>query len=93
QTWYATFRIDVDSIIFISNRHDMEHGKRCLRGNPTYCRVRFLRDVFEHTMIDMSTGAIHLKHVEPWINTFNIVISGALWCNTDLTCLQSGTSV
>ena len=38
-------------------------------------------------------GAITMRKTEQWINTYNIVLSYLLRCNTDVTSLLSGTQV
>ncbi|KAI0819836.1 hypothetical protein BC628DRAFT_1279651, partial [Trametes gibbosa] len=95
QEWYSAFRADVDRVVFCSNRHDPAHGHGCMRGTPPnrYCRARFPREAFEETMIDSTTGAIRFQKKAVMINTYNPVLSGALRCNTDVTCLLSGTSI
>ncbi len=91
--WHHAFRSDVDRILFCSNRHDKDHGRGCLRGDPEYCRARFPREAFPATVVDQNSGAIRFRKRDLWINTFNPVLSGALRCNTDVTCLLSGTQV
>ncbi|KAH9884314.1 hypothetical protein C8Q73DRAFT_661081 [Cubamyces lactineus] len=44
-------------------------------------------------MVDNNTGAIRFKKWDVWINSYNPVLSAALRCNTDVTCLLSGTQV
>ncbi|KAI0354567.1 hypothetical protein OH77DRAFT_1405219, partial [Trametes cingulata] len=95
QQWYASHRLDVDQIIFCSNRHDPEHGHGCMRGEPPddYCRARFPRELFDETVVDQATGAVRFEKHDAWINTYNPLLSSALRCNTDVTCLLSGTQV
>lgn len=90
--WLSEVRRDADRVVFVSNRHDRNHGKGCWRGDPGYCRARFPRECRETTDIDRSSGAIRFKHLEPWINTYNPVLSYLLRCNSDVTCLLSGTT-
>ncbi|KZT10315.1 uncharacterized protein LAESUDRAFT_613779, partial [Laetiporus sulphureus 93-53] len=57
------------------------------------CQARFPHNIHPSTEVDIGTGAIHFKKSEPWINTFNPVMSYALRCNTDVTCLLLRTQV
>ncbi|KAI0349806.1 hypothetical protein OH77DRAFT_1414297, partial [Trametes cingulata] len=95
QQWYASHRLDVDQVIFCSNRHDPEHGHGCMRGEPPdeYCRARFPRELYADTLVDQSSGAVRFKKQDAWINTYHPLLSSALRCNTDVTCLLSGTQV
>ncbi|KAI0675204.1 hypothetical protein C8Q78DRAFT_941036, partial [Trametes maxima] len=93
--WYASLLRDSDAIAFCSNRHDSEHGKGCWVGDPIdgYCKARFPRDLHEQTVVDRASGAIRFAKSEPWLNTFNPTLSYLLRCNSDVTCLLSGTQV
>ena len=57
------------------------------------CKARFPRPVFECTEVDPETGALKLKKLEPWINSFTPVLTYVMRCNTDVTCLWSGTAL
>ncbi|KAJ6630460.1 hypothetical protein B0H10DRAFT_1774914, partial [Mycena sp. CBHHK59/15] len=57
------------------------------------CRARFPRDIFPLTQIDPVDGHIDLKKLEPKMNTFTPLITYLNRCNTDVTCLLSGTAV
>ncbi|RDX56134.1 hypothetical protein OH76DRAFT_1326317, partial [Lentinus brumalis] len=93
--WYARFQVDVDEIIFRSNRHDPFHGKGCWKGDSSkgYCKARFPREAVPCTAVDRASGAIRFAKNEQWINTFNPYLSYLLRCNSDVTCLLSGTQV
>lgn len=56
------------------------------------CRGRFPRIKIDRSFFD-ELGALHLKHREEWLNTFCIILTYLLRCNTDVTCLLSGTQV
>ncbi|KAI9059280.1 hypothetical protein FKP32DRAFT_1614339 [Trametes sanguinea] len=90
QRWHQEFLGETDRVVFCSNRHDRDHTKGCWCG---YCRARFPRQLFETTEVDRSTGAIRFAKKEEWINTYNPVLSHVLRCNSDVTCLLSGTQV
>ena len=56
------------------------------------CKARFPRTTAPITSID-DTGAITLKKIEAWINTFTHMVTYLLRCNTDITSLASGTAI
>ncbi|KAI0357520.1 hypothetical protein OH77DRAFT_1503040 [Trametes cingulata] len=91
--WFKEVCEETDEIVYLSNRHDSRHNRGCLRGEPKYCKARYPREVRDVSTIDASSGAILLKKREPWINTYNVIVSYLLRCNTDVTCLLSGTQV
>ncbi|KZT18400.1 hypothetical protein NEOLEDRAFT_1050564, partial [Neolentinus lepideus HHB14362 ss-1] len=91
--WFKQVCSITDEIIYVSNCHDSAHGKGCVRGKPPYCRARYPRTFEPITYVDVETGAIRFKKCEIWINTFTVVVSYILRCNTDVTCLLSGTQV
>ncbi len=82
-----------DLIVYRSNRHSENHNKGCIRGTKQYCRARFPRSIRTETIVDWTSGSLELKHTEQWMNTFNVVLSYVLRCNSDVTCLLSGTQV
>ncbi|KAI0351717.1 hypothetical protein OH77DRAFT_1363640, partial [Trametes cingulata] len=91
--WYHGVCTDADEIVYLSNRHDARHSKGCLRGKTQYCRARFPREVRPVTMVDPDNGALRFKQTDPWLNTYNPILSYLLRCNTDVSCLLSGTQV
>ncbi|EIW58459.1 uncharacterized protein TRAVEDRAFT_96284, partial [Trametes versicolor FP-101664 SS1] len=93
EAWYREVCEESDEIVYLSNRHDPRHRKGCLRGDPPYCKARFPRELRDETSVDPATGAISFKKQDAWINTYNVVLSYVLRCNTDVTCLLSGTQV
>lgn len=78
-----------DEIVYRSNRHDRGHRYGCWKNET--CRARYPRDFVKISTFLEENGALLLKKGEPWINTFSIVLSYLLRCNTDVTCLLSGT--
>ncbi|KAF5317458.1 hypothetical protein D9758_018660 [Tetrapyrgos nigripes] len=44
-------------------------------------------------MIDKDTGTLYMKKQDPWINTFTHELTYISRCNTDVTCLNSGTAI
>jgi hypothetical protein len=57
------------------------------------CRARFPQAVHEKSEVDPDTGSITLKKGEPWINTFSPLLTYLVRCNTDVSCIWSGTAV
>ncbi|KAH9899680.1 hypothetical protein C8Q73DRAFT_743561 [Cubamyces lactineus] len=93
EQWFEAVCAETDEIVYLSNRHDRKHRKGCLKGNPPSCKARFPRETRSDTIVESDTGAIRFRKLEPWINTYNIVLSYLMRCNTDVTCLLSGTQV
>ncbi|KAJ2913599.1 hypothetical protein MD484_g6811, partial [Candolleomyces efflorescens] len=67
-------------------------GKGCVNKDGI-CTARFPRDVYPETVVDHTTGRIDLKKKDEWMNDVTPVIAGLFRCNTDSTCLLSGTAV
>ncbi|KZT05074.1 uncharacterized protein LAESUDRAFT_241054 [Laetiporus sulphureus 93-53] len=92
---YQQLLLDSDDVVYLSNRHhchlQTKRFKGCKADVQSSCRARFPRETRPETVVDEETGAIRFKKTEPWLNTFNPVLSSALRCNTDITCLLSGT--
>ena len=57
------------------------------------CRGRFPRDIHKTTTVDPESGAILLEKHETQLNTFTALLTFLLRCNTDTTCLLSGTAI
>ncbi|THU81046.1 hypothetical protein K435DRAFT_694354, partial [Dendrothele bispora CBS 962.96] len=91
QEWKQNFVKEVDDIVLRTHLHTYYLG--CLDNKWGTCKARFPRDVFETTQIDIDTGALRLKKSEPWINTYNPVMTYLLRCNSDVTSLLSGTAI
>ncbi len=91
--WYNDLLCEADRVAFVSNRHDKNHDKGCMRGTPASCRARFPREIVQSTEVDRESGALRFRHLSPWVNTFHPLLSFVLRCNHDVTCLLSGTKV
>src|ERR1700691_1693990 len=61
-----------------------------IQGN---CKAHFPRQTFEKTEVDPKTEALNIKKGEKWINTLTPIVTYLLRCNTDVTCLLSGTAI
>ena len=103
--WNDTYCAVVDDLLLRSNVHNCNRGVRkdgTRKKNKTYagcmdnkmgkCKARFPRPTAPTTSID-DTGAIMLKKLEAWINTFTPMVTYLLCCNTDVTSLASGTAI
>ena len=55
--------------------------------------VNVPRSLFTKSTIDILTGAISMKKLEPWLNTFTSIVTYLFRCNTDVTSLSSGTAI
>ena len=91
--WLASVLRESDQIVMTSNMHSMDHSRGCKRTASSICRARFPREVVQSTHVDPDSGAIRFKKREPWLNTYNPILSYLLRCNSDVTCLLSGTQV
>ncbi|KAI0087677.1 hypothetical protein BDY19DRAFT_869786, partial [Irpex rosettiformis] len=92
-TWFSDLQREADDIVYCSNRHSPKHNSGCRKQDNDDCRARFPRKIEEHTRVDAESGALILKKREQWINNFSVILSYVLRCNTDVTCLLSGTMV
>jgi hypothetical protein len=106
KNWQINFTEIVDDIISKSNIHNCDRGttkygnksnkvmfKGCKDNKYKKCKARFPRATYKKTEIDQETGSIILKKMEPWINTFTPLLSYLMRCNTDVTCIWSGTAM
>jgi len=108
ETWNKEYVTEVDDIISKSNIHRCSesvsadtNGSRvkirrfvgCMDNKWGKCKARFPRPVFQKTEVDMKTGAINMKKLEPMINTISPVVTYLFRCNTDITSLKSGTAI
>ncbi|KDR70818.1 hypothetical protein GALMADRAFT_49614, partial [Galerina marginata CBS 339.88] len=87
--WNSVFKSQTDDILLKSNMHTCSTG---LKKNGE-CKARFPRPLFGETKVDTTTGRIDMKKFEPFLNSFSPLVSYLLRCNTDVTCLHSGTAV
>ncbi|KAF9050082.1 hypothetical protein BJ165DRAFT_1414091 [Panaeolus papilionaceus] len=96
RSWYELFQTTVDDIMVRSNVHKCftmrDVQDRC-RDRNGICTSRFPREIFTETKLDPETGHINMKKLEPWINTVTPTVAAVSRCNTDTTCLLSGTAV
>jgi hypothetical protein len=102
KSWWSQFRQTVDDLVFCSNVHSCcmsindkdgnDIKKGCLNKQER-CRARFPWDVVEQIMVDPLTGALMIRKGESWLNTFTLLITYVLHCNTNTTSLLSGTTI
>ncbi len=106
ESWWEYFRRTVNDLLFRSNIHCCERltnkdgtrskkqmYKSCKDNRYNKCKARFPREVRESTLVDPETGSILMKHEYEWMNTISPILTFILGCNTDVTCLLSGTAV
>jgi hypothetical protein len=102
--WWKKFETVVDDLVSKSNIHNCERGTNkdgsaskkyvsCKDNKYGKCKARFPCPLFETTEVDPETGGLSIKKLEPWINFFSPVLTCIMRCNTDVTCLWSGTAL
>ncbi|KAJ3559813.1 hypothetical protein NM688_g118 [Phlebia brevispora] len=94
EQWFSNVKLETDDIALRCNHHTHHKDSRkdsCRKGPLKKCRAHFPRPIYPESVVEEDTGAIFLKKNESWINFYNIVITYLLRCNTDVTCLLSGT--
>ena len=104
RTWRQFFCKQVDYLLTQTNIHVCRsnldsQGKQqknrtwlgCINNKWQRCKARFPRLVVIKSFVD-EDGHLHLKKLEPWINTISPVVTYLLRCNTDVTSLRSGTA-
>jgi hypothetical protein len=65
----------------------------CLSNKWGKCKARFPRKTFEHTEVDMNSGALNIKKGESMLNTITAEVTYLIRSNTDVTSLLSGTAI
>jgi hypothetical protein len=103
--WSQKYYDTVDDLLLRSNVHSCNRGTKkdgTRKKNKTYagcmdnkwgkCKARFPRATYMKSVID-ETGAIIIRKLEPWINSFTPLVTYMLHCNTDVTSLSSGTAI
>ncbi|KAF5309724.1 hypothetical protein D9611_014437 [Ephemerocybe angulata] len=106
ETWKEQFESTVDHLLYRSNVHScfvkrtvqvngsekqLIVGKGCL-NKERVCTAHFPRKVSKETHVDKD-GHITPKKSEPNINTVNTIMTYCFRCNTDCSCILSGTAV
>lgn len=107
--WDASMEAETDDILQSSNFHEcgysqgedqgpaLVNGKRVKTRNvgclnkAGLCKARFPREIVLETKVE--EGSIILKKSESMMNSFAPVLTYLSRCNTDVTCLLSGTAV
>ena len=103
--WAVRYATTVDDLLLRSNVHSCNRGMNrdgtrkknkasggCMDNKWKKCKARFPRPTFLKTVID-ELGAICMKKIEAWLNTFTPLVTYAFRCNTDVTSLSSGTAI
>ena len=102
--WWANFPYTVDDLISKSNIHNCERGinkdgsaskkyASCKDNRYGKCKACFPRATFSCTEVDPESGSINIKKLEPWINFITPLVTYIMRCNTDVTCMWSGTAL
>ncbi|KIJ35909.1 hypothetical protein M422DRAFT_85522, partial [Sphaerobolus stellatus SS14] len=91
ELWWAEYDTTVNDILFRCNIHECR-ANWCLNNKYHKCKARFPRPCYPETKINHD-GHIFFKHLEPNMNTVCPPLTYLLRCNSDATCLQSGTGV
>ena len=105
-SWWRQYTDITDDLILKSNVHNCNYGtnsngsksqkatfKGCRDNKYRSCKARFPRPTFDCSEIDPESGAINLKKREPWINCVSPALTYLFRCNTDVTCMWSGTAL
>ena len=104
-SWWTHVTNTIDDHLFKSNVHSCdcnlnENGFRknnassgCKDNKWGKCKAQFPHSLFTKSTIDTLTGAIDIKKLEPWLNTFTPIVTYLFRCNTDVTSLSSGTAI
>ncbi|KAF7799505.1 hypothetical protein EIP86_010740 [Pleurotus ostreatoroseus] len=94
RAWFSEVCAVTDEILCLTNVHSKDHSLGCLKYPDFQCRARFPRwPLYDYSFIEGESGAIRMKKLEAWINTFNVLLTYLIRCNTDVTALMSGTMV
>ncbi|KAJ3567450.1 hypothetical protein NP233_g6363 [Leucocoprinus birnbaumii] len=79
---------------FVGNvRSDMSNQPKGCLNKYGICGARFPRDVYEHSFVDREDGHIFLQKREPMMNSVTPLLTYVMRCNTDSSCLLSGTAI
>ncbi|KAF8218834.1 hypothetical protein L208DRAFT_1346715 [Tricholoma matsutake] len=105
-TWWGYFRQTIDDLLVKSNIHSCNQNKNkdgsinkrhaytgCMDNKWGKCKARFPQQLFDQTKVNKETGSLDVKKKESWLNTFTPVLTYIFHCNTDVTCLMSGTAM
>ncbi|KAJ6464413.1 hypothetical protein C8R45DRAFT_789049, partial [Mycena sanguinolenta] len=93
--WWTNYEETVDDLFLRTNVHRAKIKipiSGCLRKDGS-CSARFPREIHLSTEIDPNDGSIAMKKLEPMLNTMSPLLTYSLRCNTDVTCLLSGTAI
>ncbi|KAF6751745.1 hypothetical protein DFP72DRAFT_816061, partial [Ephemerocybe angulata] len=97
-SWWETTKKVIDDIVLRSNVHtcstheNPKAGKGCL-DKDGICKARFPRELVPKTTFDEADGRIKLKKLEAVINSYTPLLTYLLRCNSDVTCMMSGTTM
>ncbi|KDQ49304.1 hypothetical protein JAAARDRAFT_97396, partial [Jaapia argillacea MUCL 33604] len=93
ENWMKSFKETVNRLVYNLNRHTCQIGRCKEAKSDATCKARFPRDVQEHTTVDKESGYISMKKLEHYINFFTPILTFLMRCNSDVTCLLTGTAM
>lgn len=105
QAWFNDFDTTVDALLLRCNIHSCESnlntdGKVKLnrswngcKNRYGECKSRFPRPIVLNTTVDRAEGRITVKKLETYMNSISPAVTYCFRCNTDTTCLLSGTAI
>ena len=79
----------IGDIVCSRQMHSRHHTPTCFKYDPTQCRLRFPRELFDSSIMDPETHVIHVKRDDAWLNGYNRWLSLALRANHDVQYLHT----
>jgi len=79
----------ISDIVRSRQMHSRHHTPTCFKYDPTQCRLRFPRQLFDSSIMDPETHVIHVKRDDAWLNGYNRWLSLALRANHDVQYLHT----
>jgi hypothetical protein len=85
----AAFHHDAAELVPLSQTH--RHSRTCLRlrQGVEECRFRYPKVGVKASYVDQS-GVHHFKRDHHWMSNYNLVLTVALRCNTDVSMILNG---
>ncbi|KIK64291.1 hypothetical protein GYMLUDRAFT_128868, partial [Collybiopsis luxurians FD-317 M1] len=95
--WYCNYQLTIDDLLLKSNLHDCFwafYPDDTIKNLEKFeCKARFPCELHEKSFVDPITGHLALKKFEAWLNDICRLLMYLFCCNTDVTCLLSGTAI
>ncbi|KAF5366096.1 hypothetical protein D9757_012699 [Collybiopsis confluens] len=107
KSWLVQFKSTVDDLLLKSNLHNCKRALNddgtikskekwavsCLNNKYKTCKARFPRTLHVESTVDPTSGHVSLRKSEEWLNDISPALTYLVRCNTDVTCLLSGTAI